>query len=45
MLIALNERDYPMVSGINLFFATGVVVFNLVTDLTYAFLDPRVRYE
>ena len=45
MLIALNERDYPMVSGINLFFATGVVVFNLVTDLIYAFLDPRVRYE
>ena len=45
MLIALNERDYPMVSGINLFFATGVVVFNLITDLIYAFLDPRVRYQ
>ena len=34
-----------MVSGINLFFATAVVVFNLITDLIYAFLDPRVRYE
>ena len=45
MLIALEERDYPMVSGINLFFATAVVVFNLITDLIYAFLDPRVRYE
>ena len=45
MLIALEERDYPMVSGINLFFATAVVVFNLITDLVYAFLDPRVRYE
>ena len=45
MLIALNERDYPMVSGINLFFATAVAVFNLITDLIYAFLDPRVRYE
>ena len=45
MLLALNERDYPMVSGINLFFATAVVVFNLITDLIYAFLDPRVRYE
>ena len=45
MLLALNERDYPMVSGINLFFATAVVGFNLITDLTYAFLDPRVRYE
>ena len=45
MLLALNERDYPMVSGINLFFATAVVVFNLIADLIYAFLDPRVRYE
>ena len=45
MLLALNERDYPMVSGINLFFATAVAVFNLITDLIYAFLDPRVRYE
>ena len=42
---ALNERDYPMVSGVNLFFATGVVLLNLLIDLIYAFLDPRVRYE
>ena len=45
LLSALNERDYPMVSGINLFFATGVVGINLLIDLVYAFLDPRVRYE
>ncbi|MDE0228119.1 MAG: ABC transporter permease [Spirochaetaceae bacterium] len=45
MLIALNERDYPVISGVNLFFATVVVLVNLVTDLTYAFLDPRIRYE
>ena len=45
MLIALEERDYPMVSGINLFFATGVVVINLLIDLVYAVLDPRVRYD
>ena len=45
MLIALEERDYPMVSGINLFFATGVVVINLFVDLVYAVLDPRVRYD
>ena len=42
---ALNERDYPMVSGINLFFATGVVLLNLLIDLIYPYLDPRVRYE
>ena len=34
-----------MVSGINLFFATGVVVTNLLIDLIYAVLDPRVRYD
>ena len=45
LLDALNERDYPMVSGINLFFATGVVLLNLLIDLIYPYLDPRVRYE
>ena len=45
LLNALNDRDYPMVSGINLFFATGVVLFNLLIDLIYPYLDPRVRYE
>ena len=44
MLDALNGRDYPMVSGINLFFATGVVLLNLLIDLLYPYLDPRVRY-
>ena len=45
LLSALNERDYPMVSGIKLFFATGVVLLNLLIDLIYPYLDPRVRYE
>ena len=45
LLTALNERDYPMVSGINLFFATGVVGINLLIDLLYAVVDPRVRYD
>ena len=45
LLNALNDRAYPMVSGINLFFATGVVAINLLIDLVYAVLDPRVRYD
>ena len=45
LLTALNNRDYPMISGINLFFATGVVGLNLLIDLIYPYLDPRVRYE
>ena len=42
---ALNSRDYPVIQGINLFFATAVVGINLMIDLAYAFLDPRVRYD
>ena len=45
MLDALQNRDYPLVSGINLLFATGVVGINLFVDLIYAFLDPRVQYK
>ena len=44
-LNALQNRDYPVVSGINLFFAAGVMLFILLIDLIYPYLDPRVRYE
>ena len=42
---ALSLRDYPMVSGINLFFATFILFNNLLIDLLYAYLDPRIRYQ
>ena len=42
---ALDGRDYPVVSAINMFFATAVLVINLIIDAIYAFLDPRIRYE
>ena len=45
LLDALQDRDYPVVSGVNLVFATMVVGVNLLTDLIYPYLDPRVRYE
>ena len=45
MVTALNDRDYPVVSGVNLFFATMVVGINLMIDLIYPYLDPRVRYS
>ena len=44
-LEALRERDYPMVSGINLFIATAVIGINLLVDLTYGYLDPRIQYR
>ena len=45
MLNALDDRDYTVVSGINLLFGSFVVVGNVLIDLTYGFLDPRIRYE
>ena len=45
LLDSLSDRDYPVISGINLVLALGIVTINLATDLTYALLDPRVRYS
>ena len=45
MLVALSDRDYTLVSGVNLVIASGVVVANLLVDISYAYLDPRVRYR
>jgi peptide/nickel transport system permease protein len=42
---AIGRRDYPVISGINLVMATFVLVVNLVVDLAYAYLDPRVQYR
>ena len=44
-LDSLQLRDYTMISGINLVIATVVIGSNLLVDLTYAWLDPRVVYK
>ena len=45
MVMALNARDYPVVNGVMLVFAFGIVVINLLVDLTYGILDPKIKYE
>ena len=45
LVSSLGERDYPVVSGITLVIAVFVLVNNLVIDLTYAYLDPRIRHQ
>ncbi|GAJ10782.1 unnamed protein product, partial [marine sediment metagenome] len=45
MVSAITERDYTIVSGVMFFFAVALVIINLLVDLTYGFLDPRVRYR
>ena len=44
-LNAITRRDYPVVSGLNLIFAVFGVFMILVVDMSYAFLDPRIRYR
>jgi peptide/nickel transport system permease protein len=39
------EKDFPLVQGIVLIGATSYVLINLLVDVTYAFLDPRIRYD
>jgi oligopeptide transport system permease protein len=41
---ALN-RDYTLVLGIVIFYATLVIVLNLLVDIAYGFLDPRIRKQ
>jgi peptide/nickel transport system permease protein len=42
---AIYQRDYPVVQGVNLLIASIIVTVNLLVDVTYAYLDPRIRYQ
>ncbi len=42
---AILARDYPIVQGVTLFLASLVVLVNLLVDISYAFLDPRIRLQ
>jgi peptide/nickel transport system permease protein len=42
---AIGNRDFPVVQGIVLITAATYVVVNIIVDLSYAILDPRIRYE
>jgi peptide/nickel transport system permease protein len=45
MLDAVQLRDYTVIQGAVLFFAAVIVVMNLLIDMSYAWLDPRIRYR
>ncbi len=42
---AVNIRDYPVIQGLNLVFATLLVASVILVDISYSFLDPRIRYR
>jgi peptide/nickel transport system permease protein len=43
LLDAVSKRDYPVVSGIFLVVGSGVLLINLIVDLSYGLLDPKIR--
>lgn len=43
-LQSITNRDYALMQGSILFVASGFVIINLIVDIIYAFLDPRIRY-
>ena len=45
IVTSIGTRDYPIISGVNMVIAGFVLLNNVVVDLTYAFLDPRIQYR
>jgi peptide/nickel transport system permease protein len=45
MVSALNQRDYTVLQGMMVVYAFAIVLVNLLTDLTYGFIDPRVKRQ
>jgi ABC-type dipeptide/oligopeptide/nickel transport system permease component len=42
---SISNRDYPVIMGTILLYATFLVISNLVVDIIYAYLDPRIRFD
>jgi peptide/nickel transport system permease protein len=44
LLVAINQRDYPVVQGVTLIVALAFTLTNLLVDIAYTWLNPRIRY-
>ena len=42
---SIQDSDYPVVMGVTILFAAIIVVMNLIIDLSYGLIDPRITYE
>jgi peptide/nickel transport system permease protein len=45
LIVAIGQGDVPMVQTLTFIFAVLIVIFNLIADITYGILDPRIRYD
>ena len=42
---AITARDFPIIQGFTVVIAVGYVLLNIVVDISYVFIDPRIRLE
>jgi peptide/nickel transport system permease protein len=42
---AMIARDFPIVQGVTLMIAALILLINLLVDITYAYIDPQIRYQ
>jgi peptide/nickel transport system permease protein len=45
MMTAINNKDYPVIEGCVLVLAALICLINLITDLVYSFVDPRIMAQ
>ena len=45
MITAIYARDYPVIMGTTVVISVIVLVVNILTDIAYGFLDPRISYK
>jgi peptide/nickel transport system permease protein len=45
LIVAIEGADVPLVQTLTFLFAVLIVLFNLIADVIYGILDPRIRYE
>jgi peptide/nickel transport system permease protein len=45
LLESISQRDYPIITAVSLVIGLSVMLINLVVDLSYGLLDPKVRYH
>lgn len=45
MLTATFDRDYPVIIGVTMFISVAILLINLLVDISYAYLDPRIQYR
>ena len=42
---SIQNRDYTMISGVTIFYSTFLLIINLITDILYGFIDPRIKLD